>query len=126
MALSSGIYLALPALWSAALLTISDNSLSYSINQTSRETLYVPTSPDVKYKARAFANMFIQRAGKAVAIAIALALPFVPVRFLSLVAFPVVAAWIVLAVYAGRRFDALTEEAPASGRVEDVAAKVTA
>jgi len=125
MAVSTTVYLALPVLWTAALLSISDNSFSYSINQTSRETLYVPTSPDVKYKARAFANMFVQRAGKAVAIVIALALPFVPVRFLSLVAFPVVAAWIVLAVYAGRRFDALTEEAPAGAPAEEVAAKAT-
>jgi len=121
MAVSTTVYLALPVIWTAALLSISDNSFSYSINQTSRETLYVPTSPDAKYKARAFANMFVQRAGKVVAIVIALALPFIPVRFLSLVAFPVVAAWILLAVYAGRRFDVLTQEAVAKGTVEEAA-----
>jgi AAA family ATP:ADP antiporter len=52
MAVSSSIYLLIPVLWAAALLTISDNSFSYSIHQTARETLYMPMSPDVKYKAR--------------------------------------------------------------------------
>lgn len=107
MAVSSGVYLAMPVLWAAALLTISDNSFSYSIHQTARETLYVPMSPDVKYKARAFANMFVQRLGKGVAILAALALAAIPVRFLSLVALLFIAAWSLLAIYAGRRFELL-------------------
>ncbi|MCP5116376.1 MAG: hypothetical protein GY953_36565, partial [bacterium] len=82
MAIASGTYLAVPVLTAAALLTISDNSFSYSINQTARETLFMPTSADVKYKARAFANMFVQRFGKGVAILMALVLSMVPVRFL--------------------------------------------
>lgn len=110
MAVSSGIYLALPLLWTAALLTISDNSFSYSINQTARETLFMPTSPDVKYKARAFANMFVQRLGKGAAILMALVLTMVPVRFLSFLAVAVIAVWSYLAIYAGRRFDGLTAE----------------
>jgi AAA family ATP:ADP antiporter len=107
MAVSSSIYLLIPVLWAAALLTISDNSFSYSIHQTARETLYMPMSPDVKYKARAFANMFVQRLGKGVAILAALALAAIPVRFLSLVALLFIAVWIWLALYAGRQFDVL-------------------
>lgn len=107
MAVSSGVYVAMPVLWAAALLTISDNSFSYSIHQTARETLYVPMSPDVKYKARAFANMFVQRLGKGVAILAALSLAAIPVRFLSLVALLFIAAWSFLVIYAGRRFEVL-------------------
>ncbi len=107
MAISSGVYLATPVLWAAALLTISDNSFSYSIHQTARETLYMPTNPDVKYKARAFANMFVQRFGKGVAILAALGLAAIPVRFLSLAALLFIGAWSLLAVYAGRGFEAL-------------------
>jgi ATP/ADP translocase len=95
-------------LWTAALLTISDNSFSYSMNQTARETLFVPTPSEVKYvkyKARAFANMFVQRLGKSAAILMALVLSGVPVRNLSIPALLVIALWILLAVYAGRRFD---------------------
>jgi len=107
MAIASGIYLAMPVLWAAALLTISDNSFSYSIHQTARETLYMPMHPDVKYKARAFANMFVQRLGKGVAILAALALAAIPVRFLSLVALGFIAVWSLLARYAGREFEVL-------------------
>ena len=109
MAVASGIYFAAPALWAAALLTVSDNSFSYSMNQTARETLFVPTSPDVKYKARAFANMFVQRFGKGIAILMALLLGMFPIRFLSLLAFGVIVIWAGFALYAGRRFEGLTQ-----------------
>lgn len=110
MALASGVYMAVPVLWAGALLTISDNSFSYSINQTARETLFVPTSSDVKYKARAFANMFVQRFGKGIAILMALGLTAVPIRFLSILAIVAIVIWAGFAVYAGRRFDDLTGE----------------
>ncbi len=112
MALASGIYVAAPVLWAATLLTISDNAFSYSINQTARETLFMPTSADVKYKARAFANMFVQRLGKGVAILMALVLAAIPIRFLSVLALAVVVIWAGFAIYAGRRFDVLTADQP--------------
>jgi AAA family ATP:ADP antiporter len=109
MALASGVYFAVPVLTAAALLTISDNSFSYSMNQTARETLFVPTDPDVKYKARAFSNMFVQRVGKGAAILMALVLSAAPIRFLSLLALAVIAIWSLIAVYAGRRFESMTQ-----------------
>jgi AAA family ATP:ADP antiporter len=111
MLVSSGIYFAVPVLWAGSLLNISDNSLNYSINQTSRETLYVPTDADVKYKARAFANMFVQRFGKGIAILMALGLTAVPIRFLSFLAMGVIAIWAGFAWYAGQRFDEQAEDA---------------
>ena len=116
MAASSGIYFVTPMLTTAALLTISDNSFNYSIYQTARETLYVPTSADVKYKARAFINMLVQRVGKGAAILMALgfgAMANLPIHYLSLLAFVVIAIWVGFAWYAGRHFDALTAEEPA-------------
>jgi AAA family ATP:ADP antiporter len=106
--------LVLPAAMAAASgIYFSDNAFSYSINQTARETLYVPTSDDVKYKARAFINMLVQRVGKGAAILMALgfgAMSNLPIRFLSLLAFAVIAVWIGFALYAGRKFDRLTTE----------------
>jgi AAA family ATP:ADP antiporter len=113
MAVASGIYFVTPVLTTAALLTISDNSFNYSINQTARETLYVPTSDDVKYKARAFINMLVQRIGKGAAILMALgfgAMSNLPLRYLSILAFVVIAIWVGFAWYAGRRFEELTRE----------------
>jgi AAA family ATP:ADP antiporter len=111
MAAASGIYFAVPMLTTAALLTISDNSFSYSINQTARETLFVPTSADIKYKARAFINMLVQRIGKGAAILMALAfaaMADLPIRYLSILAIAVIVIWVGFAWYAGRRFDSMT------------------
>lgn len=118
MLLASGVYFAVPVLWAASMLTVADNGFSYSINQTSREMLFVPTSADVKYKARAFANMFVQRFGKGIAILMALGLTAFPVRMLTIPAIAVIAIWAGFALYAGRRFDRLTGD-EAEERLEE-------
>ena len=41
---SSGLFLVVPLLWSGSLLSISDNALSYSVNQSAREALYLEGS----------------------------------------------------------------------------------
>ncbi|NLD39230.1 MAG: hypothetical protein GX654_20425 [Desulfatiglans sp.] len=108
VAIASGVYFVVPILWTYSLLYISDNAFSYSINQTARETLYVPMSADIKYKARAFANMFVQRTGKSAAILMTFGLTAIPIRFLSILAVIVIVIWGVFAVYAGQHFEALT------------------
>jgi AAA family ATP:ADP antiporter len=65
---SSTSFLLLPTLWTGSLLSIADNSLAYSIHQSSKESLYVPTSPAEKYQAKAFIDMWVQRFAKAVAV----------------------------------------------------------
>jgi AAA family ATP:ADP antiporter len=107
------MFLALPTLLFASLLNVADNGFNYSINQTARETLYVPTSRDEQYKARAFTNMFVQRVGKGIGIGIAFLLTAVSinaVRWLSLVTIAIVVIWIGIAIYAGKRFEQLEEE----------------
>ena len=54
----------------AIAMSVSDNGLNYSINQSAREALYTPTTPDEKYKAKAFIDMFVQRFAKVLAVAI--------------------------------------------------------
>ncbi len=110
MAVASGVYFVIPVLWTSSLLYISDNAFSYSINQTARETLFLPMSADIKYKARAFANMFVQRTGKSAAILMTFGLTAIPIRFLSILALIVIIVWGIFAFYAGRRFEALTKE----------------
>lgn len=119
MLLASGVYFAVPVLWAASSLSVVDNSLNYSINQTSRETLFVPTSADVKYKARAFINMFVQRFGKGIAILMALGMSALPVRWLTIPAVVVLAIWSGFAYYAGKRFDEMTGD-EAEERLEEV------
>ncbi|MDH3919026.1 MAG: hypothetical protein OEU25_12715, partial [Rhodospirillales bacterium] len=84
------------------------------INQSAKESLYVPTTKDEKYKAKAFIDMFVQRFAKAIAVVVSLGITtvfveFASIRWLSAVIIPLIVLWIFAAVYAGRRFREVTE-----------------
>jgi AAA family ATP:ADP antiporter len=110
----SAAFLAWPGLWVGSALNTADNAFSYSVNQSAKEALYVPTTPDEKYKAKAFIDMFVQRFAKSVAVGLSLAMgawfgDFTSVRWLSIVTLGLVALWFGVARYAGRRFAALAD-----------------
>lgn len=96
----SGLYLAVPALLFASLLSTADNAFAYSVQQTAREALYVPTSTREKYEAKAFIDVVWLRASKGVAILIGLgASLLVPPgqgHWLSLLVMCLVVAWLAL------------------------------
>jgi len=109
----SGAFMALPALWIGSLLNTADNGFSYSINQSAKESLYVPCTKEEKYKAKAFIDMFVQRFAKAVAVGVSLGVTawfqdFSSVRWLSVFTLVVIAFWLVAVRYAGRRFEEVT------------------
>jgi len=102
-------FAALPVLWMGSALNTADNGFSYSINQSAKEALYVPTRRDEKYNAKAFIDMFVQRFAKALSVVVSLGITawfqdFSSVRWLSVFTVPIIALWIVAARYAGRRF----------------------
>ncbi len=103
---SSAAFLAVPTLFVSSLLVISDNGLNYSIQQTARESLFLVTSREEKYRARAFTNMFIQRLAKGLSILgiLLLGLWHLEVRWLSLGSMAILAIMIACSLYAGRRF----------------------
>ena len=107
-------FLVLPILWTGSFLNTADNGFSYSINQSAKEALYVPTSRDEKYKAKAFIDMFVQRFAKALAVGVSLGITtvfadFSSVRWLSIFTVAVTLLWILAARYAGRHFKEMTE-----------------
>jgi ATP:ADP antiporter, AAA family len=104
-----------PTLIMGSLLIVADNGLNYSINQTSREMLFVPTSSDAQYKARAFTNMFVQRLAKGAATLVSAAFIFVGVRWLSPVTLGITLAWMWLAIQAGKRFQKLAGSSQPTG-----------
>jgi AAA family ATP:ADP antiporter len=111
--LASAGFLAMPVLLTGSLLSIVDNGFNYSINQSAKETLYVPTTRDEKYKAKAFIDMFVQRFAKTVAVAVTLVVTtvfsdFSSIRWLSLFALAIAVLWIYAVRFAGRRFDEMT------------------
>jgi len=105
----SAAFMALPVLLLGSLLNTADNAFSYSINQSAKEALYVPTTRDEKYKAKAFIDMFVQRFAKAIAVGVSLGITtvfadFSSVRWLSLFTVVMILFWLVAARYAGRHF----------------------
>ena len=114
-ALGSAGFLIAPVLLIGSALNTCDNGFSYSINQSAKETLYVPTTRDEKYKAKAFIDMFVQRFAKAVAVGLSLVITMVfagfgSIRWLSLVTMVILFVWIQAVRYAGRVFRTMTEE----------------
>ncbi len=45
----------------------AEKSLSHSLNQSVRELLYIPVPPEIKYKAKVFIDMFVNRFAKGLA-----------------------------------------------------------
>jgi len=102
-------FVVLPSLLFVGFMSASDNALNYSINQSAKESLYTPTTRDEKYKAKSFIDMFIQRAGKVVAVGLNLgltALVIADVRWLSLAVGVLLIAWIAVIRFLGREYEA--------------------
>jgi len=113
--IGSAGFIAFPILWAGSFLNTADNGFSYSINQSAKETLYVPTTREEKYKAKAFIDMFIQRFAKAIAVLLSLGVTilfsdFSSVRWLSVAVLLAVITWIFLIRFVGRKFDEIAEE----------------
>ena len=65
-----------PILPLAYAIKASDKGLSFSLNQFVRELLYIPISPELKYKAKVFIDMFLNRFAKGLGALILLILAF--------------------------------------------------
>jgi AAA family ATP:ADP antiporter len=99
-----------PSLRVGSFLNTADNGFSYSINQSAKEALYVPTTPEEKYQAKAFIDMSEQRFAKTLGIVASLGMShwfsdLASIRWLSLVSVVVISVWVVAARHAGRAFD---------------------
>lgn len=110
---SSGFLLA-PGLLTGSVLNTVDNAFAYSINQSSKESLYVPTSREEKYKAKAFIDMFVQRFAKSLAVGLSLFLTaifsnFSTIRWLSLLSIAILVVWMFAARYAGNHFEQMAK-----------------
>ena len=84
----------------------SDKSISYSINQSVRELLYIPVSPELKNKAKIFIDMFLTRFAKGIGALILMVLVQIQIgiRFMSLVSALFILLWILLNIKVGREY----------------------
>lgn len=109
-------YLIVPVLIFGALLNTADNGFSYSINQSAKEVLYVPVSPEEKYRAKAFIDIFILRAAKGIAIVLSGIISlwfadFEDIRWLSIGVIAMVAIWLILIRYLDKAYRWREEQA---------------
>ena len=91
-----------PAFWVAAVTELYDGSLNYSLQQTTKEMLYLPINRSIRYKVKPFIDMVVFRFGKGIAALIGIVLldgMRMPVRYLSLIAIPLLIAWITAAIW---------------------------
>jgi AAA family ATP:ADP antiporter len=115
----AGGFALMPLLWVGSSLSIADNALNYSVNQSAKESLYVPASAREKYQAKAFIDIFVQRSAKAVGVVLSFAMSMwihddmTAVRYLSLIVVGLAFVWLCIARYAGNRFNELATAAPA-------------
>jgi ATP/ADP translocase/HEAT repeat protein len=80
----------------------TDKSLSHSLNQSVRELLYIPLPQDIKYKAKVFIDMFLNKFADGLAGLVLLAVsPFIKFH-VEKVSYLVI-AFVILWIFFGRR-----------------------
>lgn len=111
-------FLVVPALGVITLTTAGDAAFGYSINQVSKEVLYVPLDSVARFKSKAFIDMFVQRGAKALGAVVLLAYTlylskrgFSP-RFLMVLSLACGAVWIGAVFYVSRVFNETTAAKP--------------
>ena len=105
----------------------AENSLDYSLHNTLRQALFLPTSRESKYKAKAAIDTFFFRMGDVIA-GLGLVFLFVEVLGLGVRAFAILnvalgVVWLLLAARAGKlHAELVAQQAPASAEREPRAA----
>ena len=109
---SYGLLVALPVLSVIRVAKILENSTDYSINNTARRALFLPTSREAKYKAQAVMETLVWRAGdmmQAVIVFLGTQLAF-SVRQFGIVNLVLVCVWLAVVVMIYREHKKLTAE----------------
>jgi AAA family ATP:ADP antiporter len=102
----ASLFLILPGLAGVSLWFGADASLNYGIYQTSKEVLYTPTDASVKYRAKAFIDVFGVRFAKAAGAGLVylLLLAAASATAMAVAAIAVIALWLPVVRAAGRAF----------------------
>lgn len=94
-------------LWMVFAVNAGLKALNYAFNQPVKEQLYIPTSKDTKYKAKAWTEMFGSRGSKAAGSGVNFLLRFITEETFLLVssvaALGLIGVWIAAASYVGRK-----------------------
>jgi AAA family ATP:ADP antiporter len=102
----------IPTLAFIQLAKILENSTDYSLQHTARQALFLPTTREEKYKAKAAIDTFFVRIGDVLSTALVfLSVQLsLSVQALSLINVFLIAAWLLLVVGIGRSYRGLTAQ----------------
>ena len=102
------LMLAMPALWTSTTARVLDTSLRYTVDKTTREILFMPLPTAMKYRAKPFADVAVDRFAKGVGAAVALIIAIKVFGLawwqLSYLSLAVTALWVVMAIRARREY----------------------
>jgi ATP:ADP antiporter, AAA family len=91
--------------------------LSYALNNPTKEMLYIPTNPDVKFKVKSWIDMFGGRSAKALGAFSVDQIKYSIdslLHFGTLIGFAWVGVWVFSALFVGRTWAVLTQEKEAA------------
>ena len=89
---------------------VAENSTDYSLNNTVRNVLFLPTTREEKYKAKQVTDAFSQRAGDVLhsgLIFVGTGIFALSIRHLALINLALVVVWLGIAVFIGKRYAGL-------------------
>jgi len=112
--------LAMPVVATAIVLAASDRGINYSVQQATKESLYVPLDDEQKYKAKAFIDMFVDRVAKSLAAFVLIAIIAIggdTARVAVAIALVSIVVWLITAHRLGRHVRREAAKAPAGGDV---------
>jgi len=102
-----------PSLWAALTGMVTIKALSYGFNNPVKEIIYLPTSDDIKFKAKSWIEMFGNRSSKAGGATINGVLSDIPQGFVTyglIISLSVVGVWLMVALLMGGAFSRLVKK----------------
>ncbi len=102
-------------LWFFFAAMVALKGMSYAFNNPCKELMYIPTSKDIKFKAKSWMDGFGGRSAKALGAGVIAAFPMVQsivslISYGSIVSLGIIAAWIPIAFLVGRTNSKLVDE----------------
>jgi AAA family ATP:ADP antiporter len=102
----------LPILAAIRWAKVAENATDYSLNNTARNVLFLPTTREQKYAAKQAIDSFFKVAGDVLSgllVFVGGVLAFAP-RHFAMVNLALAGAWLVMALWVGRRYEQLAAE----------------
>ena len=101
----------LPVLWMVRIMKVAENSTDYSINNTARQVLWLPTTAEMKYKAKPVVDSLFVRLGDGLAaltVLLGVQLFQLSTRHFFYVNVALVLAWLISATVIVREYRSMT------------------